>query len=289
MLDAGGVVWGQAWARFYLARFVEPGDRRQAADLHAAGLDLIADHDLPVLGGLFTDGQAQMALSEGRADRALPLAARSRALHHRGGYPEGEATSANTEGFAHSALANPEAASRCHTWALRTALHLRHEGLAADSLAGLALVAAGRGRARLAARLAGAAEQGPERVTDLVGRRFTEVPEALEALLDDAELAADRAAGRAAERIDALAWVADGVGPADLPDRATPRPLVDPLSDRELTVLRLLRGDLTQRQIAAELIVAPSTVKSHVKAIYRKLGVASRAQAVERAGQLGLI
>jgi LuxR family maltose regulon positive regulatory protein len=66
-------------------------------------------------------------------------------------------------------------------------------------------------------------------------------------------------------------------------------PPEDSLSDRELSVLRLLRGDLTQREIADELYIAPSTVKTHIKAIYRKLGVNKRAHAVTRAAELGLI
>ncbi len=60
------------------------------------------------------------------------------------------------------------------------------------------------------------------------------------------------------------------------------------LSDRELAVARLLRGDMTQREIADELYIAPSTVKTHVKSIYRKLGVTKRSYAVTRAGELGL-
>ncbi|MGI9597216.1 MAG: LuxR C-terminal-related transcriptional regulator [Acidimicrobiales bacterium] len=60
------------------------------------------------------------------------------------------------------------------------------------------------------------------------------------------------------------------------------------LSDRELSVARLLRGDLTQREIADELYIAPSTVKTHIKSIYRKLGVTKRSYAVTRAAELGL-
>jgi LuxR family transcriptional regulator, maltose regulon positive regulatory protein len=62
----------------------------------------------------------------------------------------------------------------------------------------------------------------------------------------------------------------------------------DPLSDRELTVLRLLGGTLSRRDIGRELGISPDTVKSHVRAIYRKLGVSSRLEAVERARDLGL-
>ncbi|WP_308214348.1 helix-turn-helix transcriptional regulator [Solirubrobacter ginsenosidimutans] len=64
-------------------------------------------------------------------------------------------------------------------------------------------------------------------------------------------------------------------------DRATPNH--DELSERELTVLRHLRGGLSEREIAAELYLSFNTVHSHVKSIYRKLGVSSRAAAVERA------
>lgn len=62
----------------------------------------------------------------------------------------------------------------------------------------------------------------------------------------------------------------------------------DPLSERELAVARLLRGDLTQREIADELYIAPSTVKTHIKSIYRKLGVSKRSHAITRAQELGL-
>ena len=64
--------------------------------------------------------------------------------------------------------------------------------------------------------------------------------------------------------------------------------LVDPLSDRELTVLRYLSSRLTCTEIASELYLSVNTVRSHVKAIYRKLGVKSRSQAVARGRALSL-
>jgi len=63
----------------------------------------------------------------------------------------------------------------------------------------------------------------------------------------------------------------------------------DELTDRELAVLRLLPGELSQREIAGALYVSINTVKSHVKSIYRKLGVETRAQAVSRAKDLGVL
>jgi LuxR family maltose regulon positive regulatory protein len=64
--------------------------------------------------------------------------------------------------------------------------------------------------------------------------------------------------------------------------------LVDPLSKRELEVLRLIGEGLSNREIAQELVVAVSTIKTHVNHIYRKLDVNSRTQAVAKSQQLGL-
>jgi LuxR family transcriptional regulator, maltose regulon positive regulatory protein len=65
--------------------------------------------------------------------------------------------------------------------------------------------------------------------------------------------------------------------------------LVDPLSPRELDVLRLLATDLDGPGIARELVVSLNTVRTHTKNIYAKLGVTSRRAAVSRAGELGLL
>jgi LuxR family maltose regulon positive regulatory protein len=64
--------------------------------------------------------------------------------------------------------------------------------------------------------------------------------------------------------------------------------LVDPLSDRELDVLRMLRTDLSGPEIARALTVSLNTVRTHTKSIYSKLGVNNRREAVRRAAELGL-
>ena len=74
------------------------------------------------------------------------------------------------------------------------------------------------------------------------------------------------------------------------PARETPtQTLVDPLSERELEVLRLLATNLSSTDIAQELTIAVSTVRSHTKSIYSKLNVHRRLDAVERAKELQLI
>lgn len=65
--------------------------------------------------------------------------------------------------------------------------------------------------------------------------------------------------------------------------------LVEPLSDREVTVLRYLSSRLTYQEIAAALYVSLNTLKSHVRAVYRKLGVASRSEAVVAGREHALI
>jgi LuxR family maltose regulon positive regulatory protein len=62
-----------------------------------------------------------------------------------------------------------------------------------------------------------------------------------------------------------------------------------PFTERELAVLRLLPAPLSNREIARELYVSVNTVRTHVQAIYRKLEVTTRAEAVAHARQLGLI
>jgi len=65
--------------------------------------------------------------------------------------------------------------------------------------------------------------------------------------------------------------------------------LVEPLTERELEVLRLLATGTPNRVIAKQLVVALDTVKRHVSNLFSKLGVANRTQAVARARELGLL
>jgi len=65
--------------------------------------------------------------------------------------------------------------------------------------------------------------------------------------------------------------------------------LAEPLSERELDVLRLLASDLDGPAISRRLYISLNTVRTHTKSIYAKLGVNSRRAAVTRAGELGLL
>jgi LuxR family maltose regulon positive regulatory protein len=83
--------------------------------------------------------------------------------------------------------------------------------------------------------------------------------------------------------------------PAEL-EQATPpgalaanAQLVEPLSERELEVLRLLAEGLSNPEIASRLYLSTNTVKVHTRNIYGKLGVHNRTQAVVQAKESGIL
>jgi LuxR family maltose regulon positive regulatory protein len=71
--------------------------------------------------------------------------------------------------------------------------------------------------------------------------------------------------------------------------RTRPDGLIEQLTDRELAILRLLPAPASLRELAAELFVTPNTLKTHLRAIYRKLGAESREEAVISARERGLL
>jgi LuxR family maltose regulon positive regulatory protein len=75
---------------------------------------------------------------------------------------------------------------------------------------------------------------------------------------------------------------------SDKPSTQSNHLLTEPLSNRELEVLRLLRTELNGPEIANELMVSLNTMRSHTKNIYSKLGVSNRRAALRRAEELDL-
>lgn len=71
--------------------------------------------------------------------------------------------------------------------------------------------------------------------------------------------------------------------------KPAPDDLIEPLTERELDVLRLLAGELDGPAIARQLVVSLNTVRTHTKNVYAKLGVNNRRAAVRRAHQLNLL
>lgn len=81
-------------------------------------------------------------------------------------------------------------------------------------------------------------------------------------------------------------WGAPQTGLVSFPGQSL---LIEPLSQRELEVLQLIDQGLSNSEIAGQLVVAPSTVKTHINHMYGKLGVRTRLQALKRAEELGLL
>lgn len=152
--------------------------------------------------------------------------------------------------------------------------------------------------ARMLQALALQAQGKPERARDALKaalrlaepggliRLFADEGRPMEHLLKS--MRADERLSMYAARI--LAALEDDAGhlPALLSSQSK-SPLVEPLSEREQEVLRLLAAGLANPEIAQELTVTVHTVRSHVKSIYGKLSVHSRWEAAQRARELGLL
>ena len=196
---------------------------------------------------------ARVVLARGEADRALALLERLRA----------------------DAAAQDRAGSLIEIgalWALALAASGDEAG-AVHALAGALTLACPQGYVRVFA------DEGPP-MAALLGR-----------------LIAAQRTGRAAARVplECLARLqrAFDAGPS-APDQrpgtgAAMQGIVEPLTSRELEVLRLLAAGISNQGIARELVVSLDTVKKHVSHILGKLGAASRTEAVARARQLALI
>jgi predicted ATPase/DNA-binding CsgD family transcriptional regulator len=165
----------------------------------------------------------------------------------------------------------------------------------------LADVVADQGEPAWAARLWGAAERYREAshaTLPLVERlgRARHIEHA-QRLLGKQIFAERWAEGRnmTAEQAIAASPMQDGTSKAQEPAQGRPaqtsvaQPLLDPLSLRELEVLKLLAGGASNQEIATALVLAPGTVKLHVSHILSKLGVNSRTRAILRAHDLGLL
>ena len=87
---------------------------------------------------------------------------------------------------------------------------------------------------------------------------------------------------------DTVTAAVRAVGAGKLVFPRSPREPSSPLTAREREVLTLMAGGSTNREIAAQLHLSPHTVKEHTSALYRKLDVRNRAEAVKRAERLGL-
>jgi LuxR family maltose regulon positive regulatory protein len=212
------------------------------------------------------------------------------AMHASGGlaaieYERGNLASARTE--VDQALALAAEHELTEHWASSLALAVRGQLLAeaedvdtADQVLARALELARRGIASIEiayALLALAAIRDRLGRPDTARRAYEEGRRAVVSCEDP---------GILRERLRGLERSRQFASPARSPRSSGP---ADHLSDAEFSVLRLLRSELTQREIAGELNLSFNTIKTHTRNIYRKLDVTARVDAIARARQLGLI
>ena len=172
--------------------------------------------------------------------------------------------------------------------------------LIALGLEGLAAVVTTQGEQVWAARLWGAAEALREAmgvpIPPVYRAGFERSVAATRLLLGEKAFAAAWAEGRAMTPEQALAAKGRAVTRAPIPPATAPAPpakspVTHPagLTKRELEVLRLLAGGMTNPQIAEHLVISLPTVSTHVMSIYNKLGVTSRSAATRYAVEQRLI
>ena len=243
-------------------------DDPQAAVGHAEqALGLVPDGLPPTLGAMFTgDAEALLGhalLDAGDIDRAIDAYRVARPLLLRAG-----------NHLAVADITRNVARLEARRGRLRAALDACDQAVAEAAAAEMrdapALAAVHLARAEVLERLGEAgADEAAERALELA-TRGGDVATLRDARALRARLAARRSAvdGRHAR---------------------TSAELVEPLTERELEVLRLVAAGRSNRQIAAELYLALGTVKAHVHAISGKLGAANRVEAIVRARALGLL
>ncbi|MDX1619938.1 MAG: LuxR C-terminal-related transcriptional regulator [Nitriliruptorales bacterium] len=208
-------------------------------------------------------------------------------------------------GLGHLALVEEEEGSAAHAAelaerALALAAHYGFDGHFATSAAHLALARVARDQPQPSYALRELA------VAEARARSVGEPAVLIAILLERALLLRRNGDGRAAAAAEREASIiaATGSDPAalgnvfdrfarDLGTASNPmgviRELVEPLTERETSVLRLLRAGMTQREIGRELSISVNTAKTHTKAIYRKLGAHDRVEALVAARDLGWI
>ncbi len=125
-------------------------------------------------------------------------------------------------------------------------------------------------------------------------RTFLDEGEPMRLLMADFRSRIEEYASHLTAYVDKLLTVFVPVQPAQYDDplsnqHSAINNLIEPPSERELEVLRLIDEGLSNREIAERLIVGLGTIKTHINNLYRKLDVNTRTQALARARELGLL
>jgi predicted ATPase/DNA-binding CsgD family transcriptional regulator len=228
----------------------------------------------------------QLALGQGDLATAYSEVEESVVLYKQMGHRHGTAESLAVLGKIIAAQGDYAAARGLYEQSLAISGELGEKWVIAMGLVGLGEVVAAQRQLAWAAQLWGAAEA----LRDAIGIPIPPVElasyersvSAARVHLGERAFAAAWAQGRSMTPEQALA--AKGQKPTPMPTTtAFPPTYPDGLTAREVEVLRLLAGGLTDIQIAEKLVLSPRTVHAHISSIYNKLGVTSRSMATRYA------
>jgi predicted ATPase/DNA-binding CsgD family transcriptional regulator len=228
----------------------------------------------------------QLALSQRDLVLAHSLAEKSVVLYQEMGHRHGTANSLALLGKVLALEGDYAAAQTPFEESLAISCELSEQWVAAVCLVELAEVVAAQRQLAWAAQLWGAAEALRDAFgvpIPLVQRTdYERSVSAARVHLGERAFAAAWAQGRPMTPEQALA--AKGQKPTPMPTTAaSPPKYPDGLTAREVEVLRLLAGGMTDLQIAEKLVLSPRTVHAHISSIYSKLGVTSRSTATRYA------
>jgi predicted ATPase/DNA-binding CsgD family transcriptional regulator len=236
---------------------------------------------------------AVVALSQGDIDRARSIIKESLAFYRAKGYQQDMADSLVNLGMVATAEGDYAAAQACYEESLVIAREIGYKPLIPPGLEGLAVVAAAQGAFAWAARLWGAAENLRENMGTTIppveSAAYERSVAAVRAQVGEAIFASEWAQGRAMTPEQVLSMQGRATMPMPVSPEASPVPQTRSeaslagLTPREVEILRLLAQGLTSAQIAERLVIGVVTVNFHVRSIYSKLEVASRAAATRYA------
>jgi len=270
--------------------FVAQGDETRAIALLDEGISIASKvHDSWTMAGLL-NLSGQVELRRGNATRAWSLLEEAQALQKNMGDHQGVALSYSLLARVASLKHDDTAARGFALQSAQIAMKVSDNRLLTTSLEGLAQVAADQEEPVWAARLGGAAERAREvRGVPLspVERASRErLIETVQNRLGEQTFAAMWAEGRTMTPEQALAAQNTSEVTLHASSSSSQTPVSTPpagLTNRELEVLSLVVKGLTNSRIAEQLMIKPVTVNSYLRAIYSKLGVSSRLQAMRYA------
>ena len=291
--DLWGVAYVLNWLSITYVLQAESGDTDMAEALRLAGeyaqegLEIFQELNNAWGIAVLTNGISMLVYDEGDFERAWQLSRDALDIFTEIGVHWGRANSYHTMADTAFRLERYAQARQHIADGLRVTSNYRLIKYALFLIYTLAEIELARGYEVWAYELLGFVDQQRSRYSHPRYANFDFIEELEAAMSGPLRAAVERGRGHALEPF--LREVADRLSASDTPPAPPAIGLIDPLTERELDVLRLLAEGRSNRQIAETLFIALGTVKTHIHNICGKLDAENRSQAVIRARELQLV